>query len=77
MHNELLSAQETIRILRKEVSEKESEVTTDTLTVCQLTRKVLLVSRIRFATVKFSFVEFRTVFSPLYRLLSAMHISQN
>lgn len=44
MHNELLYAQETIRILRREVSEKESEVITDLLIVCQLTCKVLLVT---------------------------------
>jgi len=43
MHNELLCAQETIRILGKEVSEKEAEVITDLLIVYQLTCKVLLV----------------------------------
>lgn len=33
MHNELLCAQETIRILGKEISEKESEVIIDSLIV--------------------------------------------
>jgi len=43
MHNELLCAQETIKILGNEVSKKESEVITDSLIVNQLTCKFLLV----------------------------------
>lgn len=54
MHNEFLCAQETIKILEKEVSEKESEVITDLLIVYHLFCKVLLVIYAFVATVKCS-----------------------